>query len=414
MAAPVLYEGRVYVGSGQDAERGEGAARLVCIDPTKTGDISWELAVDAAGKLLPQRRTLAVDFEKGEKAVPNPNSGLVWEYTTSDRNGDGKIEFEEQFHRTQASVTIKDGLLISVDFSGLVHCLDAKTGQIHWTYDLMASVYAPPLIVDDKFYIGDEDGDLAVFRLSANPPHAPIFESNFVSGIYTAPIFSDGVLYVASRNWLFAIAKEADANDDTLSREGNWPQWRGPLRDNRSRDVGLLQEWPADGPPRAWRVDGIGNGIASVSIAGGRVYTLGYHEWGEYVTALSEKNAERLWQTRLGTGNTNELAYALAEPAVADRGWPKTLCRDCRWRLRLPVNGDGTGAMACQLYSGVCRSKTAMGVLRSPSGRWPVSCVRTWGREGVGGGTRQSKRQDCLANDSAGSGAGGLWHHYSG
>jgi outer membrane protein assembly factor BamB len=46
----VVYEGRVYIASGRDAEKGDGPGRLVCIDPTKRGDVSSEWAVDAKGR----------------------------------------------------------------------------------------------------------------------------------------------------------------------------------------------------------------------------------------------------------------------------------------------------------------------------------------------------------------------------
>ena len=68
-------------------------------------------------------------------------------------------------HRTIGTVAIKDDLLFVADFSGLFHCLDAKTGKVHWTYDMLAAAWGSPLIVDDKVYIGDEDGDIAVFNL---------------------------------------------------------------------------------------------------------------------------------------------------------------------------------------------------------------------------------------------------------
>ncbi|MGA2254613.1 MAG: PQQ-binding-like beta-propeller repeat protein, partial [Thermoguttaceae bacterium] len=48
----VVYEDRVYIASGRDMQQGEGPGRLVCIDPTKRGDVSSELAVDAAGRPL--------------------------------------------------------------------------------------------------------------------------------------------------------------------------------------------------------------------------------------------------------------------------------------------------------------------------------------------------------------------------
>src|SRR5437899_9589678 len=40
----------------------------------------------------------------------------------------------------------------------------------------------------------------------------------------------------------------------------DWPQWQGPERTAHSKETGLLQEWPKDGPPLAWKVKGLGGG----------------------------------------------------------------------------------------------------------------------------------------------------------
>src|SRR6185503_7368899 len=66
----------------------------------------------------------------------------------------------------------------------------------------------------------------------------------------------------------------------------DWPQWRGPNRDNVSHESGLLKEWPKDGPPLAWKAKGLGGGYSSVSIAGDRIYTMGDAADGGYVHAL--------------------------------------------------------------------------------------------------------------------------------
>lgn len=33
------------------------------------------------------------------------------------------------------------------------------------------------------------------------------------------------------------------------ARAEDWPQWRGPHRDGKSAETGLLKTWPAGGPP---------------------------------------------------------------------------------------------------------------------------------------------------------------------
>jgi outer membrane protein assembly factor BamB len=209
IATPVIYDGLVYVAVGQDPEHGEGVGHLWCIDPTKRGDVSPTLAVKADDKdtIVPHRRLQAVDEKLGEVTIPNPNSAAVWEYSEFDQNGDGEIDFEEEMHRSCGTVAIKDDLLYISDFSGLFHCLDAKTGKIHWTYDMLAAAWGSPLIVDGHVYIGDEDGDVCVFELTSEPQE-PITELNMGNSVYSTPVVANGVLYMANRTHVFAIAAE--------------------------------------------------------------------------------------------------------------------------------------------------------------------------------------------------------------
>ena len=54
-----------------------------------------------------------------------------------------------------------------------------------------------------------------------------------------------------------------------------WPCWRGSNHDGKSPDIGLLKEWPTDGPTLLWKVTGIGKGFSTVTISNGRIYTTG-------------------------------------------------------------------------------------------------------------------------------------------
>jgi outer membrane protein assembly factor BamB len=225
IATPVIYDGLVYVAVGEDPEHGEGIGHLWCIDPTKRGDVSPELAFNSADPSTPiaPKRLQAVVEEEGDFARPNPNSAAVWHFSEVDSNGDGKIGFEETMHRTVGSVAIKDGILYVADFSGLFHCLDAKTGKVNWAYDMLAAAWGSPLIVDGKVYIGDEDGDIAIFRHSADSNVAmkddggemvPYYgEINMGNSVYSTPIVAGNVLFIANRTHLFAIANEDGAEE---------------------------------------------------------------------------------------------------------------------------------------------------------------------------------------------------------
>lgn len=220
IGTPVIHDGLVYVAVGEDPEHGEGTGHLWCIDPTKSGDVSPELAYNSAdpSKTIPHKRLQAVEPEKGDFARPNPNSAAIWHYSELDVNGDKKFDFDETMHRTLGSVAIKDGVLYIADYSGLFHCLDAKTGKRHWVYDMLSATWGSPLIVDGKVYVGDEDGDVAIFKHSADPNVAmkkegdemkPFYgEINMGNSVYSTPIVAGNVLYISNRTHVFAIANE--------------------------------------------------------------------------------------------------------------------------------------------------------------------------------------------------------------
>ena len=144
-------------------------------------------------------------------AIPNPNSGVVWKYTEQYNDGDGKIGneenpdgFTEKFHRSIGTVAIKNGLLFAPDYSGLLHCLDAKTGKVHWTYDMLAASWGSPLIVGDYVYVGDEDGDIAIMKLSAKKEQVGK-DINMGSSVLSSPILANETLFIATREKVWAI-----------------------------------------------------------------------------------------------------------------------------------------------------------------------------------------------------------------
>lgn len=92
---------------------------------------------------------------------------------------------------------------------------------------------------------------------------------------------------------LFILAYfAASASFGDVPKSLDWPQWQGRDRDGMSREVGLLQEWPAEGPPIAWRVDGLGGGDSAPSIADGRIFGMSNRGDEEVAWALSESDGK--------------------------------------------------------------------------------------------------------------------------
>jgi outer membrane protein assembly factor BamB len=146
------------VATGQDPEHGEGLGNLLCLDATRTGDIT--------------------------------SSGILWRY--------------KGLQRSLSSVSITpEGLLFVADFSGFLHCLHADTGVLYWRHDLKAHVWGSPFVADGKVYIGDEDGDFTIFAASRHKNL--LHETNLLAPIYSSAVAANGVLYLNSNSLLLAI-----------------------------------------------------------------------------------------------------------------------------------------------------------------------------------------------------------------
>ncbi len=215
IGTPMVYDSKVFFAVGEDPEHGQGVGHLWCVDPTKSGDVSPHLVLQKDGSPAPRKRLQACLPENGETEKPNPNSAVVWHFggpLTGELDPKNDHD-DETMHRTIGSATIKDDLLFIVDFSGFVHCLDAKTGKRLWSDDLLCQSWSTPLIVEGKVYVADDDGDVAIYELSATKKK--LGEINMSNAIESAPAVANDTLFIANRTHLFAIragAKSAGLN----------------------------------------------------------------------------------------------------------------------------------------------------------------------------------------------------------
>lgn len=81
----------------------------------------------------------------------------------------------------------------------------------------------------------------------------------------------------------------------------DWPQWRGPNRDDVSQEKGLLQEWPEAGPERVWLFSDAGIGYSGFSVVGDTLYTMGARDGRENLIAIAVENGRQKWATEIST-----------------------------------------------------------------------------------------------------------------
>ncbi len=197
---------------------------------------------------------------------------------------------------------------------------------------------------------------------------------------------------------------------ERLAKTGEWPTWRGPLRDGKSTETGLLQAWPSDGPELLWQAGGLGLGFSSVSIQNGRVFSMGEAEGEEFVIAL-DLNGKKLWSTIIGKNAKNggyagprctptldgDLLYAIGsngdlaclKTATGDKVWAKSLKNDYDGKMM-----SGWGYSESPLIDGemlICTpggSKATLAALNKKTGKeiWSASVpeIGKAGKDGAG------------------------------
>lgn len=94
------------------------------------------------------------------------------------------------------------------------------------------------------------------------------------------------------------------------TRADDWPQFRGPNRDNASKETGLLKAWPEAGPKLLWTYKDAGTGYSGPAIVGDTLYTMGARGDDEFLIALDltktppvQKWAEKIGPTFTTKGN---------------------------------------------------------------------------------------------------------------
>ena len=171
IATPVFHDRKVFVAIGRDPEHGRGKGILHCIDATRSGDIS--------------------------------ESGKVWSY---------------EFERTLSTVSIANGLLFVADFPGRIHCLDLASGKCHWIHDTKCETWSSTFVADGKVYLGTRK---SLWVLAASK-EKKVLANNSIQGsqIRSTPIAANGVLFVASQRYLWALKGNEPNPADATAQPG--------------------------------------------------------------------------------------------------------------------------------------------------------------------------------------------------
>ncbi len=198
VAIPVVYEKKLYIAVGREPDSGDGVGHLWCIDITKKPaskdkDVSPFSAPDDENPKFdprdPKNKDSALVWHRGGLVLPKPAR-----------------ERDKVFGRSVSTLAVHDGLVYAPEIAGFLQCLDAKTGEKYWVYDMQDATWNSPYYVDGKVFLGTDGSAVIVFQ------HGKVLKAptkiDMEYPVRVPPAAANGVLFIHNATYLYAIAEK--------------------------------------------------------------------------------------------------------------------------------------------------------------------------------------------------------------
>lgn len=95
-------------------------------------------------------------------------------------------------------------------------------------------------------------------------------------------------------------------------------QWRGPDRDGKYPETGLLKSWPENGPPQVLALTGVGKGYSQPVVYNGRIYVTGMKNETTDVLSSFDMTGKLLWERAYGPAWDRSYPETRSTPTIED------------------------------------------------------------------------------------------------
>lgn len=169
-----------------------------------TGSVYWEIAVD------PKQRVVASPIIAAGLIVASAGSGGAGKRQIAVRPGNPPtgtpptVAYELKGGLPYVPTPVVAGdLLFTWSDQGLVKCLDAATGKLHWQHRLGAAFYGSPVRVGNRLYCASRTGEM--FVLAAEPEFKQLARFDLGEPSFATPAVAKGFMVVRTRSHLVAV-----------------------------------------------------------------------------------------------------------------------------------------------------------------------------------------------------------------
>ena len=190
----------------------------------KTGKKLWEFDTNPKDSVWPKTRNEVIatpvifDERRLHRQRPGPRARRGRRPSLRDRrhqarrhHEDGLLWHYDKIRRSISTASIKDGLIYYPDFSGFLHCLDVKTGQPSGRTTCSPRCGARRWSSTARSTSATRTATSS--SCSTGARRRSCREVNMESSVYSTAITSNGVMFVMTRNQLWAIQEGAQLEE---------------------------------------------------------------------------------------------------------------------------------------------------------------------------------------------------------
>ncbi len=180
----------------------------------QTGERVWGFQVSQG----PLNASVVVDGTRvyASHNRENTDTTMMGRVVCIDGTGTGNITQTHELWRVDgieagfSSPAIAEGRLYVVDSSANLHCLNAETGEVHWTHSLGTVGKGSPVIADGKIYVTEVNGYFHILQPGENECKTLSTtqierESGRYAEIYGSPAIAYGRVYFTTEEGLYCL-----------------------------------------------------------------------------------------------------------------------------------------------------------------------------------------------------------------
>lgn len=177
-----------------------GADWLYAYDPS-TGKEAWRLSYEAQGFSIVPRPVAGHGMLFFSTSFMQPEILAV---KLGGKQSEIAWRFKKQAPQMPSPLLVGDELYLVSD-KGIATCVDAKTGEVHWSERLGGNFSSSPIYADGRIYVGNREGN--TFVIAPGKTYKLLATNTLEGSIMAAPAAIDQLIYLRTDKALYALQK---------------------------------------------------------------------------------------------------------------------------------------------------------------------------------------------------------------